>query len=297
MSTPRKPVPPHNKPRAGVPQPVGGLSQDLLRRWGFDLENIALLPDQHPQFRECERHGAYQISMVDEFGDVRYMAPVCPACVAEQASRRLLKSAAIPGKFQNAIPARYQNCYFDTFIVEYPAQQVALDTCRDYAEHFARYAAMGMCMVISGGIGTGKNHLTTAIARTVMGMGRSVLQVTAYGLITRIRQTWGKGGGGQSEFDIVRAFEEADLLIIDEVGKQFGGEGEQVHLFEVVHARYLDMKPTIVLSNESAQGIESYLGVATYDRLCERGILLQFDWPGYSYRRGRVDAFTPETGS
>lgn len=280
MSTSRKPIQSHRKSRKGVPQQVGDLSQDLLRRWGFDAENVAILPDRHPQFRECERHGPYPISIVDGFGVVRYLAPVCPVCAAEHASRRLLESAAIP--------VRYQDCDFGTFIVETSAQQAVLEACRDYAEHFARYAATGTCMVFSGNTGTGKNHLATAIARTVLGMGRSVLQVTAYGLITRIRQTWGKGGGGRSESDIVRAFAEADLLIIDEVGKQFGGDGDQVHLFEVIHSRYLDMKPTIVLSNESAQGIEGYLGVATFDRLCERGLLLQFDWQGH--RRGRVNA-------
>ena len=207
------------------------------------------------------------------------MAPVCPVCATENMSRRLLGSASIP--------ARHQHCDFDTFIVETPEQQAVLDTCRDYAEHFARYAAAGSCMVFSGGMGTGKNHLATAIARTVLSMGRSVLQVTARGLITRIRETWGSKGGEWTESGILRAIAGADLLIIDEVGKQFGGDGEVIHFFEVINYRYLQMKPTIVLSNESAQGIESYLGVHAYDRLCERGLLLQFDWP--SHRRGRFD--------
>ncbi|CDQ12121.1 putative DNA replication protein DnaC [Acidithiobacillus ferrivorans] len=280
MSTSRKPIQSHHKPRKGVPQQVGDLSQDLLRRLGFDHANVAILPDRHPQVRECERHGPYQISAVDNFGVVRYMAPVCPVCATENMSRRLLGSASIP--------ARHQHCDFDTFIVETPEQQAVLDTCRDYAEHFARYAAAGSCMVFSGSHGTGKNHLATAIARTVLGMGRSVLQVTARGLITRIRETWGSKGGEWTESGILRAIAGADLLIIDEVGKQFGGDGEEIHFFEVINYRYLQMKPTIVLSNESAQGIESYLGVAAFDRLCEGGLLLQFDWPGH--RRGRVDA-------
>lgn len=266
-------------PRQGQPQSVGGLTHDLLRRWGFAIDNVDILPDHHPQIRECERHGPYPISMVDDFGTVRYMAPVCPVCAAENASRRLLGSAAIP--------PRHQHCDFDTFIVETQEQQAILDICRDYAEHFARYAANGSCMMFSGNPGTGKNHLATAIARTVLGMGRSVLLVTARGLITRIRETWGKTGGEWTESGVLRAFTEADLLIIDEVGKQFGGDGDVIHLFEVINHRYLEMKPTIVLSNESAQGIESYLGVHAYDRLCERGTLLQFDWP--SHRRGRVD--------
>ncbi|MBU2769318.1 ATP-binding protein [Acidithiobacillus ferrivorans] len=292
MSTSRNPDPLHHTPRknpafGSVPprrngqlQKIGDLSQDLLHRWGFDPTNVAILPDHHPQFRDCERHGPFPISLVDHHGVVRYMAPVCPVCAAEHASRRLMETAAIP--------PRYQNCDFASFIVETPAQQTVLETCRDYAEHFAHHATAGTCLVFSGNPGTGKNHLATAIARTVLGMGRSVLQVTAHGIVTRIRQTWGKNGGsgGQRETDVLRGFAAADLLIIDEVGKQFGAKDEEIHFFEVINMRYLEMKPTIVLSNESAQGIESYLGVAAFDRLCEGGLLLQFDWVGH--RRGRV---------
>ncbi|QQD71922.1 ATP-binding protein [Acidithiobacillus ferrivorans] len=278
MSISRKPKQPSQAPHhKGRPQRINDLQQALLQRWGFDPANVAILPDRHPQFRDCEQHGRYLISLVDDSDVVRYMVPVCPVCAAEHASRRLLESAAIP--------ARYQSCDFASFIVETPAQQAVLETCRDYAEHFAEYAAEGTCMVFSGNPGTGKNHLATAIARTVMGMGRSVLHATAHGIITRIRQTWGKGSRDLVETDVLRGFAQADLLIIDEVGKQFGGDGEQVHLFEVIDLRYRDMKPTIVLSNETAQGIENYLGVAAFDRLCQSGLLLQFNWPGH--RRGR----------
>jgi DNA replication protein DnaC len=263
--------------RYETPKNIGDLSQDLLRRWDFDPESVVSPVDHHPQFRECERHGAYPISMVDGAGVVRYMASSCPVCAAEQVSRRLLESAAIS--------ARHQGCDFASFIVETPAQQAVLDTCRDYAEHFSQAAATGAGLIFSGPVGTGKNHLATAIARTVLEMGRSVLQVTAYEMILRLRQTWKKDDTGPSEAAIIRQFGAADLLIIDEVGKQFGSKGgDEVQLFAVINRRYLDMKPTIVMSNESAQGIERYMGIAAFDRLCERGLLLEFDGP--SHRRG-----------
>ena len=127
---------------------AGDAARDLLARWGFDPNNVAILPDRHPQYRECARHGRYPISMVDERDTIRYMSPVCPVCAAEQASRRLMESAAIP--------KRYMDCGFDNYVVEIPGQQTALDVCRDYADHFEEHARKGSCLDLCGNPGTGK---------------------------------------------------------------------------------------------------------------------------------------------
>ena len=256
---------------------TGDAARDLLARWGFDPNNVAILPDRHPQYRECARHGRYPISMVDERDAIRYMSPVCPVCAAEQASRRLMESAAIP--------KRYIDCGFDNYVVEVPGQQAVLDVCRDYADHFEEHARKGSCLILCGNPGTGKNHLASAIANVVLTKGHSVLHVTAYDIIARIRQTWQRGIGNSTELEVIRGFAEVGLLIIDEVGKTFGSDGERVHLFEVIDHRYRDLKPTLILSNESIGGVEKYLGPAAFDRLCQNGGLLLFDWQ--SHRRGR----------
>lgn len=271
----------HSQPaqgaRHGAPQNINDLLQKLLRQHDVNTADIAARAVQHPQFRTCDHHGRYPISMVDDTGAVRYTGGACPVCSAEQVSRRLLESAAIS--------PRHHHCDFASFVAQTSAQKAVLDICADFADHFAEYAAKGRCLIFSGPHGTGKNHLAVAIARVVLGMGRSVLQVTAHDLILRLRQTWKKNDEGPSEAAILRQFAAADLLIIDEIGKQFGGPTEEVHLFGVINRRYLELKPTIVISNESPQGIEKYLGMAAYDRLCERGLLLQFD--GSSHRRGQ----------
>lgn len=226
----------------------------------------------------CPQHGDYPVSMRDAQGVVRYRPAVCPACLAERVSRRLMEGAAIP--------PRHQHCWFESFVTQNADQSSILEACRTYAENFAAVARKtGACMVLSGPPGTGKNHLATAIARVVMEHGFTVMQATAHEVIVRIRETWGKGGVA-SEREVVRTFVQADLLILDEVGKQFGGKGDEVHLFEVINQRYLEMKPSLVLSNENRDGIEEYLGEAAFDRLCEGGgQLLQLNWRGY--RRGR----------
>lgn len=254
---------------------TGEVARDLLARWGFDPDNVAILPDRHPQYRECARHGRYPISMVDAQDVIRYLAPVCPVCAAEQASRRLMQSAAIP--------ERYIDCSFDNYVVEVPGQQTALDVCRNYADHFEEHARKGSCLIFCGNSGNGKNHLAAAIANVVLSKGHSVLHVTAFDIIARIRQAWNRGVGNSTELEVIRGFAEVGLLIIDEVGKTFGTDGERVHLFEVIDRRYRDMKPTIIMSNKDVEGVERYLGPAAFDRLCHGGGLLLFDWQ--SYRR------------
>jgi DNA replication protein DnaC len=261
-----------------------GNNSNWLNAWARAIpEDIQPIPKgvHVPQTGHCERHGDFNLSMVDDQGVVRYRSSICPVCTAEQASLRLMNAAAIS--------PRHQHCRFETFRADTPAQKEVLEICREYAENFKDHAAkLGTCLVFTGHHGTGKNHLATAIARMVLESGRSVVQATAHSIIVRIRETWTKGGDytdRKTENEVLHSFASADLLIIDEVGKQFGSKDEVIHLFEVINLRYLEMKPTIVLSNESVQGVENYLGTAAFDRLCEDGMLLEFAWPGY--RRGR----------
>ncbi len=255
---------------------AGDVAQNLLRRWGFDAGNETTLPTRHPEYRDCEHHGRFAISQVDTQGVVRYIPPLCPVCTAERVSRRLLDSASIP--------ARYRTCDFVNYLAETPAQKAALRICREYAEHFEQNAAEGRGLILQGNHGTGKNHLAAAIARKVLSLGRTVLFATVREIVSRIRETW-SGDAGPSEREIIRGFAEVDLLILDEVGRQYGTDSERIHLFEIIDRRYREMRPTIVLSNETPAGIEACLGRAAYDRLCHHVTLVQFPWS--SYRRGR----------
>jgi DNA replication protein DnaC len=259
-------------------------AKDFLSRLGLSLpEGIVaaeLRDDNHHGV--CDRHGEYPISFRDEHGVIRYRPEVCPICMAEKKSARLMRSAAIP--------KRHQECRFENYEIRTDEQKDIFDVCKEYAETFREKAFQrGDCLIMSGNCGTGKNHLATAIARTVMESGFSVVLTTARGMVARIRESWDRSAQHQgerlTELEAIREFADVDLLIIDEVGKQFaGGKSDEVHLFEVINMRYLNTKPVIVLSNESAKSIESYIGTAAYDRLCENGLLLSFNWQ--SYRRG-----------
>ena len=71
------------------------------------------------------------------------------------------------------------------------------------------------------------------------------------------------------------------LLIIDEIGVQYGTDSERNILFEVINDRYEDMLPTIMISNLPLNELAPLLGERVVDRMLEGGAVLSFNWPSY----------------
>ena len=252
------------------------------------MERIRTAPERHqaaagptkppaaqpfqPTMGRCETHGEYAMSALGPDGVERWHAAGCPACARQASAERLMARAAIS--------PRFASCTFDSYRVETSEQRAAFDLCRAYAEDFSANRETGTCLILRGNPGTGKNHLATAIARTVLAQGRTVLNATAFEIIRRIRETWGQRAT-ESEADVIRKFGEIDLLIVDEVGRHYQSKdgSESVEIFNVIDQRYRLVRPTIVISNLDKEGLRRAMGEAAYDRLREGGTrIANFDW-------------------
>lgn len=244
-----------------------------------DSANAPSIPSFRQMFGTCEQHGKYPLNILDSEGNERWRPNVCPACAKQSAVRQLMRRAEIS--------PRFDGCTFANYVATTPDQVQALEVCRAYADSFDEALRVGRCLILRGKPGTGKNHLAVAITKRVLAQGHTALHATAYEIICRIRETWGRRQpGDQTEQDVTRALGEVDLLVIDEVGRQYGTEGEQIHLFHVIDHRYRLMKPTIVISNKEPDEIRAYLGEAAYDRLREGGgQMVHFDWESHRGRK------------
>lgn len=251
---------------------------------------------------DCPKHGAYPATATEFKG--RRIISECPACkdaraVQEQREQQAAherekaegRLRAVAAKLATAgIPARFQTCGFDNFKIDAGAphaaqQQRAVAICRSYAKRWADVRASGAVLLLIGGTGTGKTHLACAVANAII---PEHLPAVTFGTVSEylrgIRDTYRKDSG-RSEQQAVRALLEPDMLIMDEVGGR-ASEHDQSLMFDIINARYADMRPMILLSNLARCELDELLGARMADRLREVGTYVNMDWPSYRGRKG-----------
>ena len=218
----------------------------------------------------------------------------CPACAqesAEQASkaeqarlageRRQSAQRSLEQRLAGAmIPPRFRSKTFANYLAKSEEQQRALADLKAYADDFGQVLFDGRCLLLVGRTGTGKTHLSCAVANAIMGQGYTALFRTVQEVIRHVRGSWRQGGsGGRSEDEAIAELVAPDLLILDEVGVQYGKDAELVTLFDVMNARYSACKPSIVLSNLALGEVKQFLGERVFDRLRENGgKAIPFEW-------------------
>lgn len=229
----------------------------------------------------CPEHGQYQAKIA--FGHV---VSTCPTCAREQADRdkaRALAEASRKLFDLSGIPKRFAGKGIDTFEVENERQEGLVASLKAYADSFPEALESGRSLIFVGSTGTGKTHLACGIAREIIGQGYSARYCTAIQAARSVKATYAKDSTVTEE-DAIKALTAPDLLILDEVGVQFGSNAEAIILFEVLNTRYVEVKPTIVISNLGEAEITSFLGDRIMDRLREGGgKTILFPWK--SYRR------------
>lgn len=241
----------------------------------------------------CALHGAFEGKSIVLLGKVRKFA-VCPSCAKISAEENTAKEAKLAAEAKQrriearlneaGIPLRYRSKYFSSYIADTEGKQHALAVATDFADRFdSHHLANGTVAVFSGMPGTGKSHLAIAIAQAVM-RSSTALYTSAIDAVRLIRDTW-RRDSPRSEIEVLKTLASIDLLILDEVGVQYGTEAEQVALFDIIDKRYRDMRPMILLTNLNKSGMKTFLGDRSFDRLREGGVWVTFDW---SSQRGNV---------
>lgn len=234
----------------------------------------------------CERHGPYQSRSLLGGSWAR-----CPQCVkekrdADEAKKAAEQEAVAEKNWREAvknseIPCRFVDCTLGNFAADSEGQKKALAFAKNYTEDLDGVMESGRGAILVGRPGTGKTHLAAAIGMESLGQGFSVRYTTVIRALRRIKDTWGKAAA-ETEQSAVASMTRPDLLIIDEVGVQFGSETEKMILFDVLNERYENRRPTLLISNLSVHDVSAYLGERVIDRLREDGgEVVAFAWESY----------------
>lgn len=238
--------------------------------------------------KECATHGPFTSNGIRYFGK-REVWTRCPDCEEARLSAERQADVQRRADFarqqlecmieQASIPARFIGRTFDNFHATTDPQRAALTIARDFAENFDARSKRGDSLILSGLPGTGKSHLAAAVLQALM-PARCGMYTTCMNVIRSVRGTWRKDSE-RSETQVLNAYAEVPLLVLDEIGVQYGTDGEQTILFDVLDRRYRDMQPSIFLTNQDKKGFKEFIGERTFDRLTETARWVPFDWASY----------------
>lgn len=232
----------------------------------------------------CPIHGPFT------WGDVvkaNARHDLCPKCQQEEAAAREKKEKQAMAKIffteRSGVPVRYQDATFESYNPCNDKAKSLLATLQKYANSFADHSKLGRSLIFCGSAGTGKTHLACALLRDLAyNQGRQGYYCSAYAAIQAVRECYSKRD--MVEAQVMQRFLQPDLLVLDEIGVQYGSDSEKLILFNILNGRYEAMKPSIVITNMAHAEIRDYLD-RSYDRLRDNGGgVLTFDWS--SWRQG-----------
>ncbi len=173
-----------------------------------------------------------------------------------QCMRRALIEA---GMESSGLASLMRTQSFDNFCLDYYADDpkayaVMKEHYRNlyqYAHHFSieQGKPMPSNLLLLGGTGLGKTHLSTAVARIVIERGYDVYYNSAVGLVSDFEsRRFGNGLAAETSEDIAR-YVDCDLLIIDDLGTEVVNQFTLSCLYYVLNTRLNRNKPTIVNTN------------------------------------------------
>ncbi|WP_315115812.1 ATP-binding protein [uncultured Clostridium sp.] len=138
----------------------------------------------------------------------------------------------------------------------------------EYIEKFHHMKNKNQGMLIYGEPGNGKTYFSSCIANALMDRSIPVIAVGAIGLTERISQskrTWGDEG----VFTVLNSLENADLLIIDDLGAEEDNKWTRAMIYQVIEKRNSSRLPAIITTNISINELKERYNDRTYSRLVE----------------------------
>ena len=116
--------------------------------------------------------------------------------------------------------------------------------CKEYALQFTANAGN---LLFIGGTGLGKTYLAICIAKTVAAGGYGVVYETAIELFNKLERA--KFAPSEDALRQVQRIENADLLVVDDLGTEMPGQFVTAALYGLLNNRLMAGKPMVITTN------------------------------------------------
>ncbi len=200
-----------------------------------------------------------------------YYHPCTPECEMKNERREweLMRRDARVGSLveKSGLSKRLKSYTFSNFKPYVsPEAARAVERVEEYLGSWEENKEEGKGLYLCGGVGTGKTHLAVAVLNEVVRKKRvPSLFVTVPELLDNLREAYNKPGRDLDEW--MDAVQNADFLVLDDLGSERVTEWVRERIFVIVNHRYREQLPTVFTSNVGPKDLAEQLGERTASRI------------------------------
>ena len=245
----------------------------LLFKTACDGGDITPIRERNLFLGEERRRALKKLGLAEDYTEVKYTCPECSdsgfvgtrmcKCFREMLIKENIKSSGMGVLIEKQ---SFENFDLSRYIDDADAYKKMKDNfaySKKYAENFDKSPTT---MLFIGSTGTGKTHLSTAIAKSVIEKGYEVLYDSAQNIISAFENDRFRNGFGHREPEGTK-YLECDLLILDDLGTEFLNQFTVSCLYNLINTRQNKGLHTIISTNLSPSEITARYEDRIYSRI------------------------------
>ena len=165
---------------------------------------------------------------------------------------------------ESGVGKRFLTASFENY--ERERMPEAYDIARRFAETFDKNDGEGL--LFTGDVGTGKTHLAAAISAEIIRKYAATVEFVSYTeALATMRAAFSESNNNDQILE--ERMRKADLLVIDDLGKENLSAFTKNVLYRVVNGRYKDKLPLIITSNYGIESLSERLDYGTFSRIVD----------------------------
>lgn len=227
---------------------------------------IESIKERNLCLQEARRQKLLSYSIPEDYDTPVFSCPVCSDTGYDGKTfcSCVIKMCAVDAYLSSGLGKALLDQTFENFSLKYYGGKSrddmsdVLDTCLDYANNFGT----GANLLLTGGTGLGKTHLSSAIAQKVIDKGYTVIYESAQTVFDAFESVrFGRGNDDTSKYLT------CDLLIIDDLGTEFSTQYTAAVLYQLLNQRLVNGKSVVLSTNLGGKELLKRYGERIYSRL------------------------------